>query len=95
MANHSLAPNCEVISDADGTVRMFATVPIAANSPLTLKYGPHCNSELLLSYGFVLPDNPHTCFRWTYDTDILTVSAMGGMACGMQFRPKLAAPNVV
>eukprot|EP00775_Hariotina_reticulata_P010558 gene10558-10718_t len=45
-----------------------------AGAPILLKYGSHDNANLLLSYGFVLPDNPADRYSFTLDMDLLLVS---------------------
>jgi hypothetical protein len=49
---------------------------VSAGSPILLKYGSHDNANLLLSYGFVLPDNPADAFAWPLDMELLLVSRM-------------------
>jgi hypothetical protein len=51
---------------------------IQAGEPITITYGSHSNAELLLSYGFVLPNNPSDRFVLDYNIELLTVS--GSMA---------------
>jgi hypothetical protein len=42
----------------DGRVSFVTQAPIAAGEEVFNNYGPKSNEELLLSFGFVLPDNP-------------------------------------
>jgi hypothetical protein len=46
---------------------------VSAGSPILLKYGSHDNANLLLSYGFVLPDNPADSYAWPLDMELLLV----------------------
>jgi hypothetical protein len=46
---------------------------VSAGAPILLKYGSHDNANLLLSYGFVLPDNPADSFAWPLDMELLLV----------------------
>lgn len=41
---------------------------------LTISYGNLTNSELLLDYGFTLPDNPHDRFDFSLSDDLIRAS---------------------
>ncbi|WIA29831.1 hypothetical protein OEZ86_012302 [Tetradesmus obliquus] len=71
MANHALASNAEIRFGEDGVVRMMANKQVSAGAPILLKYGSHDNANLLLSYGFVLADNPADTFAWPLDMELL------------------------
>lgn len=58
-------------SDEDGSLRLFTTRPVAAGEPLVLTYGPQDNHMLLLSYGFVVRDNPNNSYAIPFDVDMI------------------------
>lgn len=46
---------------------------IQPGSPLKLKYGVHDTHNLLLTYGFITPNNPSDRFEFTFSLAILMV----------------------
>lgn len=56
---------------AGDVVEMVATQQVAAGSPLLLNYGPIDNPNLLLSYGFVIPNNPYDKYLVAWDTPLV------------------------
>lgn len=71
MANHRFTSNAEIRGLEDGTVAMVANKRISAGQPIYLKYGSHDNRDLLLSYGFVVQDNPFNTFQFDFDVDVV------------------------
>lgn len=71
MANHSFSPNAKVRTEAEGGVSLVATEPIAAESEITISYGHVQNDELLLDYGFLVPENPFDSVSVPHDTQMM------------------------
>ena len=72
LLNHSaVAPHVVRFSspDADGVLRLRTVRPCAAGSEVTLSYGALSNSQLLLYYGFTVPDNPCDVVEFQVDDD--------------------------
>lgn len=55
-------------------LRRCAAQQVRHGEALVLCYGARDNSDLLLSYGFVLPANPHDKVWLEFDTELLAVS---------------------
>jgi hypothetical protein len=50
---------------------------VRQGEPLLLRYGTHSNADLLLSYGFVVPDNPFEAYSFPFDADFVLVRGCG------------------
>lgn len=50
------------------------SLQIKKGDTITISYGQHSNSELVLSYGFVLPGNPNVEYKLDYSIELLQVS---------------------
>jgi hypothetical protein len=50
---------CPVEIPPPGALRLQTSRRCVPGEPLTLSYGPLCNSKLLLFYGFMLEGNPY------------------------------------
>lgn len=64
LLNHSASPNCAVEVDASTDKPCFVvrcTAAVQKSEELCISYGPVPNSSLLISYGFILDDNPLDC----------------------------------
>jgi len=51
---------------------------VKQGEPLLLRYGTHSNADLLLSYGFVVNDNPFDAYAFPFDVDFVLVRYLGG-----------------
>ncbi|KAJ9509370.1 hypothetical protein QJQ45_001814 [Haematococcus lacustris] len=72
MLDHAFHANCEISSDLpSGAISLHTTKQVQPGEVLRLTYGPHPNTELLLSYGFVVSDNPHDVYEWDFDYKVL------------------------
>ncbi|KAL6763295.1 hypothetical protein V8C86DRAFT_2498338 [Haematococcus lacustris] len=72
MLDHAFDANCEISSDLpSGAISLHTTKQVQPGEALRLTYGPHPNTELLLSYGFVVSDNPHDVYEWDFDYKVL------------------------
>ena len=72
LLNHSaVAPHVVRFSspDDDGVFRLRTVRPCAAGSEVTLSYGALSNSQLLLYYGFTVPDNPCDVVEFQVDDE--------------------------
>jgi hypothetical protein len=54
---------------------------LAAGEPLLLSYGPLSNDDLVMDYGFMIPENPHDRVAVRFDVGLLNVSG-GWVAFG-------------
>ena len=62
--NHDFAAQLETpVVDAEGNIEVNALVDVEAGSEVFLLYGGFNNKELLLNYGFFVPDNPYDSFE--------------------------------
>jgi histone-lysine N-methyltransferase SETD3 len=89
---HAATPACDwlaadgraglqVRANDDGSISLIANAGAAAGSAVLLKYGSHDNHDLLLSYGFLLPDNPHDRFALEFEAGwVLQVREEGALA---------------
>ena len=61
MMNHHPTGNAHVVESADAPygIMLKATMPIDAGDQILTNYGRFSNAELLLNYGFGIPENPH------------------------------------
>ncbi|GIL70677.1 hypothetical protein Vretimale_3773 [Volvox reticuliferus] len=76
MANHSFAPNAEVLPLDSGAVGLFAKTKIAAGEPLLLSYGKLSNDFLFMDYGFIVLDNPYDSVQLRFDVGLLQAGAL-------------------
>ena len=70
---------------------------IQSGSLLKLKYGAHDNRNLLLSYGFITPNNPSDRFEFTFSLNVLMVRNTFGrdaMQCSTHTLHTLLPPFV-
>lgn len=56
LANHSADPNCAIATGSGGVVAVVAQKKVEAGTPVTISYGPASDAQLLLDYGFTLPE---------------------------------------
>ncbi|MEW5304866.1 MAG: hypothetical protein WDW36_007447 [Sanguina aurantia] len=94
MADHSTQANSEIRGDSlSGDVTMSASTQITSGQPISLCYGQHDSSQLLLSYGFFTPDNERDVLAVDLDVEglsglILDLAAassnVGPAASGLQ-----------
>lgn len=52
----------------------MASRDLSPGEMLTISYGKLSNCELLLDYGFTLPDNPHDRFEFLLSDDLIRAS---------------------
>ena len=70
MIDHDLAANVEVKIEEDGTFNLFtAAQAIAPGQLLRLSYGHLDNVNLILSFGFMMPDNPADKFEFDFNVE--------------------------
>lgn len=74
MANHSFVGNAEVIPGPDGAARLVSVSPLAEGDEVLISYGEHPNDELLLDYGFVVPNNPRDTCPIRFDPGLLEMA---------------------
>ncbi|GLC45812.1 hypothetical protein PLESTM_001782700 [Pleodorina starrii] len=75
MANHTFAPNAEVLPLEGGAVGLFAKSKISAGEPLLLSYGKLSNDFLFMDYGFIMPDNPYDTVQLRFEVGLLQAGA--------------------
>jgi hypothetical protein len=62
MLSHSFQPNAMWTFDSDRRVFLIHLLcDVAAGDEITIEYGRKCNSNLLMQYGFCVPNNPYNC----------------------------------
>ena len=61
LANHSARPNCALATGKGGVLALVAQRRVESGEPLSISYGPASDAQLLLDYGFTLPEgvNPY------------------------------------
>ncbi|CAI9740088.1 SET domain-containing protein 4-like [Octopus vulgaris] len=81
LLNHS--PDAKVITEFNKVTNCFEILTLDSYrkyDQVFIKYGPHNNSELLVEYGFIIPDNPHNFYEFSFDT-IRDFSTCLNIAC--------------
>jgi hypothetical protein len=66
MIDHDASPNVEVSIDPEGDFKLTTKTPLATGQSLRLSYGYLDNLNLILSFGFVMADNPSDQFEFDF-----------------------------
>ncbi|KAL5010710.1 hypothetical protein ScPMuIL_013015 [Solemya velum] len=68
LLNHSTQAQITAGYDRESkTYQIRTLVPYRRYEQVFISYGPADNHKLLLEYGFILPNNPHDVFNFTFD----------------------------
>ncbi|KAJ2851776.1 hypothetical protein IWW36_000921 [Coemansia brasiliensis] len=74
MLNHDFQAKVE-FNDTEKTLNLATCIDISQGDEVCYSYGPKSNDELLLGYGFIIPNNPYNRYtlRLNYTQDPLAI----------------------